>query len=138
MTLGKAGVAGEGPDTFNMPSAVLLAPNGDIFVADGHTGGGAAAGNARVVKFDKSGKFVKTWGKKGMGPGEFDVPHTIALDSRGRLISLLDCLREQLHRDSGHSLRNARQPLTRSSGLSCNVAMHQFHRIGCCERETAG
>jgi hypothetical protein len=58
---------------------------GDIFVADGHTGGGLAIGNARVVKFDKNGKFLKTWGKKGMGPGEFDVPHTIALDSRGRV-----------------------------------------------------
>ena len=48
---------------------------GHIFVADGHTGGGTAVGNARVVKFDKTGKFLKTWGKKGMGPGELDVPH---------------------------------------------------------------
>ena len=54
-------------------------------MADGHTGGGLAIGNARVVKFDKDGKFIKTWGKKGMGPGEFDAPHTLAFDSRGRL-----------------------------------------------------
>ena len=45
----------------------------------------APPGNARVVKFDKNGKFIKTWGKKGMGPGEFDAPHTLAFDSRGRL-----------------------------------------------------
>ena len=67
------------------PRIIRTAPNGDIFVADGHTGGGTAVGNARIVKFDKTGKFIKAWGKKGMGPGEFDVPHTLAFDSRGRL-----------------------------------------------------
>jgi sugar lactone lactonase YvrE len=81
MTLGKAGVAGEGPDTFNQPTDVVVAPNGDIFVADGHR----ETGNNRIVKFSKDGKFIKTWGKKGTGPGEFHEPHTIALDSQGRL-----------------------------------------------------
>ena len=81
MTLGKAGVAGSGPDEFNSPSAVLVAPNGDIFVADGHGGNT----NARIVKFDKTGKFIKAWGKKGSAPGEIDGPHTLAMDSRGRL-----------------------------------------------------
>jgi sugar lactone lactonase YvrE len=81
MTLGKAGVAGDGPDTFNQPSAVAIAPNGDIFVADGHGG----ESNARIVKFTKDGTFVKTWGKKGTAPGEFDVPHCATFDSHGRL-----------------------------------------------------
>ena len=81
MTLGKAGVPGDGPDTFNMPSAVLIAPNGDIFVADGHGGNS----NARVLKFSRDGRFIKTWGKKGTAPGEFDTPHNLAMDSRGRL-----------------------------------------------------
>ncbi|HEX9217952.1 MAG TPA: peptidyl-alpha-hydroxyglycine alpha-amidating lyase family protein [Gemmatimonadales bacterium] len=81
LTLGKAGVAGDGPDTFNRPSDVTTAPNGDIFVADGHGGDS----NARIVKFSKDGKFIKTWGKKGTAPGEFETPHAIALDSRGRL-----------------------------------------------------
>jgi sugar lactone lactonase YvrE len=85
MSLGKAGVAGPGLDEFDQPTEVAVAPNGDIFVADGHSGGGGATGNARVMKFDKNGKYLKTWGKKGMGPGEFDVLHTIAFDSRGRL-----------------------------------------------------
>jgi DNA-binding beta-propeller fold protein YncE len=85
MTLGKKGVVGSGVDEFDAPTEAVIAPNGDIFIADGHTGGGTAVGNARIMKFDKDGKFVKTWGKKGMGPGEFDVVHTLAFDSRGRL-----------------------------------------------------
>lgn len=81
MTLGKAGVAGTGPGEFNAPSAVVVAPNGDIFVADGHGGNT----NARIVKFSKDGAFIKTWGKRGTGPGEFNTPHALAFDSRGRL-----------------------------------------------------
>ena len=81
MTLGKPGVAGDGPDTFNGPSDVLVAPNGNIFVADGHGG----ETNARIVKLTKDGKFIKAWGKKGSGPGEFDSPHGLAMDSAGWL-----------------------------------------------------
>ena len=81
LTLGKAGVAGDGPDTFNKPSDVLIAPDGDIFVADGHGPGS----NARIVKFSPDGKFIKTWGKEGTGPGEFNNPHSLAMDSKGRL-----------------------------------------------------
>jgi sugar lactone lactonase YvrE len=81
MTLGKAGVAGDGPDTFNMPSDIVVAPNGDIFVADGHGGNS----NARVVKFSRDGTFIKTCGRRGHAPGEFEMPHALAMDSRGRL-----------------------------------------------------
>jgi DNA-binding beta-propeller fold protein YncE len=81
LTLGKAGVAGSGTDEFNQPSDVAVAPNGDIFVADGHDTGS----NMRIVKFNKDGKFIKTWGKPGSGPGEFNVPHSLTFDSRGRL-----------------------------------------------------
>lgn len=82
MTIGTAGVAGDGPDTFNRPSDVLVAPNGSIFVADGHGGDT----NARIVKFDRDGKFIKSWGRKGSGPGEFDTPHGLVLDPQGRLL----------------------------------------------------
>lgn len=81
MTLGKAGVAGDEPDEFNQPSDVIVAANGDIFVADGHGGNS----NARIVKFSRDGKFIKAWGKKGIAPGEFDTPHGLAFDSKGRL-----------------------------------------------------
>jgi hypothetical protein len=83
MTLGKAGVSGEGPDTFGYPTAVAVAPNGDIFVADGHSG--CTCPNARIVKLSKEGRFIKSFGKKGSGPGELDGPHALAFDSQGRL-----------------------------------------------------
>jgi DNA-binding beta-propeller fold protein YncE len=79
MTLGKYGIPGDGPDAFNMPTDVAVAPNGDFFVSDGY-------GNQRVVKFNREGKFIKTWGGKGTGPGQFRLPHSIVQDSRGRLI----------------------------------------------------
>ena len=81
LTLGKPGVAGDSMETFNRPSAVVTAPNGDIFVSDGHGGDS----NARIMKFAKDGKFIKTWGTKGTGPGEFGELHGIALDSSGRV-----------------------------------------------------
>jgi len=81
MTLGKPGVAGSGPDLFDQPTDVVVAANGDIFVTDSHRNGK----NNRVVKFDRNGKFIKEWGHKGSGPGELSEPHTIAMDSRGRL-----------------------------------------------------
>jgi len=78
MTLGTRGVSGNGPDSFNGPTDVAVAPNGDIFVSDGHV-------NSRIVKFSPDGKFIKTWGTRGAGPGQFNVPHTMFFDSRGRL-----------------------------------------------------
>jgi streptogramin lyase len=81
LTLGTRGVAGATETTFNQPSDVVVAPNGDIFVADGHGGDS----NARIVKFSRDGKFLKTWGRKGTGPGDFDIPHALAFDSQGRL-----------------------------------------------------
>src|SRR3954447_8360196 len=79
MPLGKRGVSANGPDTFNSPTDVAVAPNGDVFVSDGHV-------NSRIVKFASDGTFIKAWGKRGDGPGEFNVPHTMFFDSRGRLL----------------------------------------------------
>jgi sugar lactone lactonase YvrE len=79
MTLGTKGVSGDGPNEFNGVTDVAIAPNGDIFVSDGHV-------NARILKFSKDGKLIKMWGKKGTAPGEFNLPHSLAFDSRGRLL----------------------------------------------------
>ena len=113
LTLGKVGVAGDGPDTFNQPSDVVTAPNGDIFVADGHGGNT----NARIVKYSKDGKFIKTWGKKGSGPGEFDAPHAIAMDSKGRLfVGDRNNNRIQIFDQEGKFLEEWRQ-FSRPSGI---------------------
>src|SRR5262245_41861013 len=86
MTLGTKGQRGEWNETtqfFYEPNDVAIANNGDIFVAQGHTPG--ANGNPRVLKFDKNGKFIKSWGGKGKEPGKFDVAHGLAFDAKGQL-----------------------------------------------------
>ena len=88
LRLGKPGVGARGTDTFLEPNDVITAPNGDIFVSDGHSGQNPKVPpdtNARIVKFTKDGKYVREWGKLGSAPGEFRTPHALALDSRGRL-----------------------------------------------------
>jgi streptogramin lyase len=81
MTLGHPGMPGSAEGYFDKPTSVAVAPDGTIFVADGHGPGS----NARIVKIAPDGTWIKTWGKEGKGPGEFDVPHGIALDSQGRV-----------------------------------------------------
>src|SRR5438477_5535498 len=70
MTLGKEGVSGNGPDTFDRPTGVAIGKNGDIFVTDGHRPN--QHDTARVVKFSKNGTFIKEWGHKGPAAGDFD------------------------------------------------------------------
>lgn len=81
MRLGQAGVAGSGPDTFNRPTDVAIAPNGDIYVADGHR----PDGNNRIVVFAPDGTYLREFGKKGSALGELNEPHTIAFDGQGCL-----------------------------------------------------
>lgn len=70
--------AGQPTDLFNRPTDVAWDAAGDIFVADG-------LGNARIAKFDKEGKFAKSWGKKGTAPGEFANVRSIAVDAQGNV-----------------------------------------------------
>lgn len=78
LTLGEKGVAGDDEKHFNKPTDIAFADNGDVFVSDGY-------GNSRVAKFDREGKFLLTWGRKGKGEGEFNLPHAIRLDSKGNV-----------------------------------------------------
>jgi sugar lactone lactonase YvrE len=82
LTLGKTAGARD-PAFFWQPNDVLVAPNGNIFVAEGHSSADTA--NARILKFNGEGKLLTSWGKKGTGRGEMDQPHALAMDSRGRL-----------------------------------------------------
>jgi len=80
---GEPGVPGEAaPYILNRPSDVAVAPNGDIFVADGHSGMDT---NMCIVKYSSDGRFIKQWGRKGSAPGELDGAHGLAFDSAGRL-----------------------------------------------------
>jgi len=88
LTIGTKGQAGEwneaaGSRKLNQPNDVAVAANGDVFVAQGHTPG--PNGDARVLKFDKDGRFIKSWGGKGKAAGQFEVAHGIAFDAKGLL-----------------------------------------------------
>ncbi len=76
LKLGVKGKAGTDEQTFNRPTDVAFAANGDFYVSDGY-------GNSRVVKFSRDGKYLLSWGKKGTGPSEFNTPHSVAVDSKG-------------------------------------------------------
>ena len=90
LTLGQPGVGGDGTDALlNTPCDVVTAANGDIFVGDGHGGQNVSAPPdtvARIVKFDRNGEYITSWGKLGSGPGELRTPHALDIDSRGRLV----------------------------------------------------
>jgi len=81
MTLGEAGGADE-PGYFFQPNDIVVAPSGDIFIAEGHE---TQRGPARIVKFDSKGELLMAWGSFGSGQGEFVTPHALAMDSQGRL-----------------------------------------------------
>jgi hypothetical protein len=77
-TLGEKGVRGDDDKHFARPTDIAFLPDGTFFVTDGYV-------NTRVVKFDKNGKFLMAWGTKGSGPGQFDLPHSIAIDAKRRI-----------------------------------------------------
>ena len=78
MTMGEAGVPGNDEKHFARPTDLAWLPDGTFFVTDGYV-------NTRVVKFDKNGKFLTTWGTKGNGPGQFNLPHSVDIDRQRRV-----------------------------------------------------
>jgi peptidylamidoglycolate lyase len=78
LVLGEARVPGADQTHFNMPTDVAVLPDGSFYVSDGY-------GNSRVVKFSATGKFQFEWGRRGTGPGEFDLPHSVDTDTNGRV-----------------------------------------------------
>lgn len=78
MRLGTKGVSGTSTTTFNLPTDIAFAPNGDLYVSDGY-------GSARVVKYSRDGKYLLQWGTRGTGPGQFGLPHNVVVDAQGRV-----------------------------------------------------
>jgi sugar lactone lactonase YvrE len=118
MTLGTKGQRGEWNNTtqlLNEPNDIAIARNGDIFVAQGHTPG--ANGDPRVLKFDKTGKFIKSWGGKGKEPGKFDVAHGLAFDAKGQLwVTDRENQRIQIFDQDGKYIKELKY-----SGLPCSL-----------------
>jgi DNA-binding beta-propeller fold protein YncE len=77
--LGQLDKPGDGNDQFNQPTDIAFGPDGEFYVSDGY-------GNNRVMKFAASGKFLTSWGSKGKARGEFNLPHSIVIDAKGRIL----------------------------------------------------
>jgi len=118
MTLGTKGQAGDWTDDahrFNEPNDVIVGRNGDVFVAQGHTPGDK--GDPRVFKFDKTGKFLKSWGGKGTDPGKFQVAHGLAIDAKGLLwVTDRENQRIQIFDQDGKYMREVK-----FMGLPCSL-----------------
>jgi sugar lactone lactonase YvrE len=120
LTLGTKGEAGEWDEAtasrkLNQPNDVAIARNGDVFVVQGHTPG--PRGDARVLKFDRAGKFIKSWGGKGTEPGQFAVAHGIAIDANGLLwVADRENQRIQIFDADGQFVRQIKY-----AGLPCSL-----------------
>jgi DNA-binding beta-propeller fold protein YncE len=121
LTIGTKGEAGEwneaaGSRKLNQPNDIAIAANGDVFIAQGHTPG--AKGDARVLKFDKDGRFITSWGGKGKEPGQFDVAHGITIDPKGMLwVMDRENSRIQVFDTNGTFIREQKY-----KGLPCSVS----------------
>jgi sugar lactone lactonase YvrE len=106
---------GEQSGLINEPNDIAVAANGDVFIAQGHTPGDD--GDPRVVKFDKDGHFIKSWGGKGSGPGQFQVAHGISIDAHGRLwVADRENQRIQIFDQDGNYIREMKY-----AGLPCSL-----------------
>jgi streptogramin lyase len=99
---------------FHEPNEAVVGPDGDIFVLQGH-----GKGEPRVLKFDGDGNFIKDWGGKGRGPGEFDLPHSLVFDAQGLLyIADRNNARIQVFDADGTYIRESQHP-----GTPCGLFM---------------
>src|SRR4029453_4496787 len=120
LTIGTKDEAGDwdeaaGSHKLNQPNDIAIAANGDVFVAQGHTPG--PTGDVRVLKFNKEGKFIKSWGGKGSGPGQFQVAHGIAIDGKGLLwVADRENQRMQIFDQDGKFVREIKY-----KGLPCSL-----------------
>jgi DNA-binding beta-propeller fold protein YncE len=124
LTLGTKGQRGDwnedaGSRLLYEPNDIAFGRNGDIFIVQGHAPG--PNGNPRVLKFDKTGKFIKTWGGKGAEPGKFQVGHGITLDAKGLLwVSDRENSRIQIFDQDGNFVREIKY-----AGLPCSIEIRK-------------
>jgi sugar lactone lactonase YvrE len=117
MTLGTPGQ----PALFNEPTDIVVSPSGELFVSQGHTPG--TGGDPKVLKLDRNGTVIKTWGSKGTGPGQFDVAHGIAMDGAGRIwVADRENQRLQVFDQEGTFVREMKY-----AGLPCDLHIGSEH-----------
>ncbi|MBI2150880.1 MAG: hypothetical protein HYU27_09810 [Acidobacteria bacterium] len=122
MTIGTKGQRGDWDEAsqshkLNDPNDVAIGGNGDIFIVQGHVPG--AMGDPRVLKFDRNGKFIKTWGGKGSEPGKFQVAHGAAIDAKGLLwVADRENSRFQIFDQDGKFIREVK-----IAGLPCSLVI---------------
>ena len=121
LTIGTPGVAGNPPVALTEPTSIVATPNGDIFITEGHSGQASSAGSdtvARISRFTKEGKFVKSFGRLGSGPVEFRTPHDITMDAQGRLfVADRGNMRIQILDQDGRYIEEWKQ-FSRPSGIA--------------------
>jgi len=126
LTLGVKGEAGEWNEStesrkLTQPNDVAVAANGDVFVVQGHTPG--PGGDARVLKFDRTGRLLTSWGGKGKQPGQFQVAHGVALDAKGQLwVADRENQRLQIFDQQGTFVREIAY-----AGLPCSLDIGREH-----------
>ena len=125
---GVKGKAGTDDKTFNRPTDVAFSPDGQhVYVSDGY-------GNSRVVQYTNAGRYVRAWGEKGKAPGQFNTPHSIGVDSKGRVyVSDRENNRIQVFTASGEFIRQwthlgATQNLFLAPADEMWVITHRTHR----------
>jgi sugar lactone lactonase YvrE len=142
LTIGTPGVPGNPPQSLTDPTSIVMAPDGTVFISEGH---GQAVG--RISVFTKDGKYLRSFGSLGAGPGQFRTPHDIDMDSQGRLfvsdrgnmrIQILDQSGKfidqwlQFSRPSGGYIRNDTLYVTdsESNGVAPHPGWKRGVRIG--------
>ena len=131
LTLGERGVAGNDASHFNRPTEVAVAPDGSLYVSDGYK-------NTRIMKFSADGKFLFQWGTKGSGPGQFDLPHWVALDAAGKVyVADRRNQRIQIFDASGHYLSEWKsEQIGRPYAIAIGPRGHAFIADGGDQPET--
>ena len=121
LTIGTHGQAGDATDgLLNEPTDLTINATGEVFVLVGH-----GRGEPRLVKFDRTGKLMKSWGGPGTGPGKFDTPHSIVVDQAGLLyVADRQNRRVQIFDDEGTYIKE-----WAFKGLPCGLHLHDDQQM---------
>ena len=125
LTIGTPGVAGNPPQALTEPTSILMAPNGNVYISEGHQQGANAPATtvSRISVFTKDGKYLRSFGRFGSGPGEFRLVHDLAMDGQGRLfVADRGNMRIQILDQDGRFIEEWKQ-FSRPSGVSIRDGM---------------